>query len=127
YTAGGGDRGKAKSVNVLDSDFSLLKKINISLKDDIWLQNGIKTNYFYEKSDGKGGLYKWHRTSSIITIENDSITHVMRLNLSSDSFNSDPNTPIQLVELSKRGMQSESHMVGDGVLDPYRHLFVDIN
>ena len=126
YTAGGGDRGKAKSVNVLDSDFSLLKKINISLKDDIWLQNGIKTNYFYEKSDGKGVLYKGHRTNSIITIENDSITHVMRLNLSSDSFNSDPNTPIQLVELSKRVMQSESHMVGDGVLDSYRHLFVDI-
>ena len=126
YTAGGGDVGKAKSVHVRDSDFSLLKKMNISLKDDIWLQNGIKTKYFFEKSDGKGVLYKGHRTNSIITIENDSITHVMRVNLSSNSFHYDPNTPIQLVELSERVRQSESHMVGDRVLDSYRHLFVDI-
>lgn len=100
--------------------------MNISLKGDIWLQNGLKKNYFYEKSDGKGVLYKGLRTNSIITIENDSITHVMRVNLSSDSFHYDPNTPIPLVELSKRVRQSESYMVGDGVLDSHRHLFVDI-
>src|SRR5690606_22616162 len=38
----------------------------------------------------------------------------------------DPNTPIQAVELSKRVRQSEKYMVGDGVLDSHRHLFVDI-
>lgn len=126
YTAGGDNGGKAKAVYVWDSDFNLLKKINMSLKDDIWIRNGIKKNYFYEKSDGKGVLYKGHRTNSIITIENDSITHVMRVNLSSGSFQYDPDTPIPLVELSKRVSQSESYIVGDGVLDAHRHLFVDI-
>ena len=126
YTAGGEDRGKAKSVHVWDSDFNLLKKINISFKGDIWLQNGIKKNYFYEKSDGNGVLYKGLLTNSIITIENDSITHVMRVNLSGDSFHYDPNTPIQLVEFIERVRKTEKYMVAKGVLDSHRHLFVDI-
>jgi hypothetical protein len=126
YTTGGDNVGKAKSVNVYDSDFNLLKRMNISFKDDIWLQNGRKMTYFYEKSDGKGILYKGHFTNSIITIENDSITHVMRVNLSGDSFHYDPNTPIRLVELDERVRKTEKYMVGNGVLDSHRHLFVDI-
>lgn len=126
YATGGDNMEKTKFVNVFGSDFNLLKRINISFKDDIWIQGVRKSKYFYEKAEGKGVLYKGLRTNSIITIENDSITHVMRVNLSSDSFHYDPNTPIQQVELSKRVRQSENYMVGDGVLDSYRHLFVDI-
>ena len=126
YTTGGDNVEKAKFVNVYDSDFNLLKRMNISFKDDIWIQGVRKSKYFYEKADGKGVLYKGLRTNSIITIDNDSITQVMRVNLSSDSFHYDPNTPIQAVELSKRVRQSEKYMVGDGVLDSHRHLFVDI-
>src|SRR5690606_27541943 len=117
---------KAKFVNVFDSDFNLLKRMNISFKDDVWIQNGVKKNYFYEKADGKGILYKGLLTNSIITIENDSITHVMRVNLSSDSFHYDPNTPIPLVEFNERVRKTEKYRVGNGMLDCYRHLFVDI-
>src|SRR5690606_34361224 len=126
YTTGGDNVEKTKFVNVYDSDFNLLKRMNISFKDDIWIQGVRKSNYFYEKADGKGVLYKGLRTNSIITIENDSITHVMRVNLSSDSFHYDPNTPVQLVELSERVRKPERYRVANGVLGSHRHLFVDI-
>lgn len=126
YTTGGDNINEDKYVNVFDSNFNILRKINTSIRNDIWIQQGRKKNYFYETFNGEGVIYKGFLTNSIFEIDKDSISHIIQFNFSTNSFEFDPSKPVSMQELYERIRRSNSYIVGNRILDSHKYMFIDV-
>jgi hypothetical protein len=117
---------RQKYINKYDKNFNLIDKIEVSFNDDIWLENGIKPGYFYNKFDGSGFYYKGFRTNRILNIENDSIIEDINFKFPDNSFTFNTDVPIELSKFHEILNRNNHYVVGEQIIDSKSIMFIDI-
>lgn len=126
YITGADFYNKFKNVGVLNKDFVFQSSISTTSTDDLWIVNGMKTNYLFEKASGKGFYYKGWYTNRILEIVDNNVVEDIQITFSKNAFQFDSNNSMEAKEFIKRLSDEETYITSNHIIDGKYYMLFDI-
>ncbi|WP_209332887.1 6-bladed beta-propeller [Lunatimonas salinarum] len=127
YLTGEDPANEKKILKEVNQDFELQKTIDTFSPDDIWMINGTKQKYIFEKAGGKGFYYMAWGAKRILEIVDNHIEQEIRFSFSRDGFQSKAGEPLTFGEYGTRMDAEETFALGDQIIDGKNFMFIDVH